>query len=339
VRSVCRGRNRIWVTGVLFLHRITDNKFTQTARRISDMLKSLCGAAAMNHLMLCTTMWDKVSQEEGDERLDELCDTGAWKDMIANGASIGLISSVSPTAAADAEAIVNELILNVQPVELAIQDEMINQGKTVAQTGAGKVLTEHLREAREEAEREMQAIRETMRKENEAITAKANQALLAQEREVERLKKLTEEQISAAKLDAERLRQQREKMERDMEEVRKDSAANAEKSTEALRARELELKAMKRRGEAQARTAQELVESLQSEREKAEREMDEMRKKVRAENEANAAKVQEAVSAQQRQIEDLMRQNERLRQQQPQFPWWGPLLGIARVVVEAISRR
>jgi len=50
---------------VLFLHRISDNKFTQTAGRVSEMLKRLCGDAAMNQLTLCTTMWDKVDEVDG----------------------------------------------------------------------------------------------------------------------------------------------------------------------------------------------------------------------------------------------------------------------------------
>ena len=141
--SVLRGKHKVWVTGVLYLHRITDNRFTQTADRVSSMLRNLCGDAAMSHVMLCTTMWDSVPEERANERFDELIGTGAWKEMIERGASTARISNTSANAKADAEEIVAQLIKNVQPIEMAIQDEMVNQGKTALQTGAGVIIEEN----------------------------------------------------------------------------------------------------------------------------------------------------------------------------------------------------
>jgi len=138
--SVHRGKRKVYVTGVLFLHRINDNKFSQTANRVSNMLKSLCGDGAMNQLMLCTTMWDRVPEAEGVNRFDELCETGAWKQMILGGASTATISNTGSNAKAEAEEIVTRLIKNAQPVQVAIQDEMANQKLGVGETKAGKYL-------------------------------------------------------------------------------------------------------------------------------------------------------------------------------------------------------
>ena len=134
--SVHRGK----VTGVLFLHRINDNRFSHTAQRISTMLKSLCGVAAMDQLMLCTTMWDRVPEDEGRKRFDELRMLGAWQEMILGGASVAKISNTSPNAKADAEKIVSRLIKKARPVHVAIQDEMWNQAKMAPETSAGRVL-------------------------------------------------------------------------------------------------------------------------------------------------------------------------------------------------------
>ena len=125
---------------MLFLHRISDNRFSHNAQRISAMLKSLCGDSAMEHLMLCTTMWDEVSQKEGYERFDELCKTDAWEEMISMGASTAIISHFSSNAKVEAERIVSELIRNKPTVVLAIQDEIVNQAKETKNTRAGKVL-------------------------------------------------------------------------------------------------------------------------------------------------------------------------------------------------------
>jgi len=345
--SVCRGRNRVWVTGVLFLHRITDNKFSPTASRISNMLKSLCGDEAMRHVMLCTTMWDKVSAEEGGDRFDELCSTGSWEEMISKGANTGQISNISHDAQGDAENIVSELITNAQPVELAIQDEMINHNMSVAETGAGQVLTEHLREVREAAEREMQEIRENMRKQNAEAAAKAKEALLAQEREVERLKRVTEEQTRAARASAERIRQEQEKAEREMEELRDrmrtENAANAARLQEEMRARQREAEERRREAEEQARAQQAHAERLQQERQEADRRMRELQETMRAESQANAARIAEATAAQQREIAELRRQNERLAEAQPAYPWWMPVIdaigGIVHRVLDSTAGR
>jgi len=94
----------------------------------------------MNHLTLCTTMWDMVTEEVGYNRLDELSMTGAWREMISQGAGSARISSKSSNAKAEAETIVMRLIRRATPVELAIQGEIIGQQLTLEETSAGKVL-------------------------------------------------------------------------------------------------------------------------------------------------------------------------------------------------------
>jgi len=111
---------------VLFLHRISDNRFSHNAQRISTTVKNLCGDNAMNQLMLCTTMWDTVPEAVRCKRFDDLCETGAWKDMIAEGASLAAFSNAGSNAKAEAEEIVIRLIKNARPVQVAIQDEMGN---------------------------------------------------------------------------------------------------------------------------------------------------------------------------------------------------------------------
>jgi len=160
---VYRAQCRIWVTGVLFLHRISDNRFSHTAQRISTVLNSLCGNAAMKNLMLCATMWDRVPEDEGNNRFDELCQIGVWKDMIANGAGTAVISNKGSDAKTKAEKIVSDLIKNAQPVELAIQDEMINRKRILTETKAGKILEQH-REKQAEDNRKVTELNKTVRK-------------------------------------------------------------------------------------------------------------------------------------------------------------------------------
>jgi len=100
---------------------------SQTADHVSNMMKNLCDHDVMNHLALCNTMWDFVPEETGFNRFDGLCRTGAWNKVISTGAGTAIISCKCSNAKAEAEEIVTALISSVNPVEVAIQEEMANK--------------------------------------------------------------------------------------------------------------------------------------------------------------------------------------------------------------------
>ena len=49
-----------------------------------QMFTTLCGQTFMPHVVIVTTMWSKVSEEEGIRREDELKRV-FWKEMVAGG--------------------------------------------------------------------------------------------------------------------------------------------------------------------------------------------------------------------------------------------------------------
>ncbi|KAF8557847.1 hypothetical protein OG21DRAFT_1406224 [Imleria badia] len=75
------------LSGILYLHRITDNRMAGTPLKNLRMFRKLCGKDALDKVYLTTTMWDEVDQSVGEKRLNEL---GAeyWKAMIDQGAQI-----------------------------------------------------------------------------------------------------------------------------------------------------------------------------------------------------------------------------------------------------------
>ena len=350
IHSHDRGEHRVWVTGVLYLHRISDNKFSQTADRVSNMVKSLCGDVAMDHLTLCTTMWDTVPDEEGYDRFDELCETATWRTMISNGAGTAMISNVSPTAKADAEKIVSELIKNAPTVKLAIQDEMINQGKTVLQTGAGQVLDQHLREVRAEAERKMQVLRETMHKENVAAEARMMEKMRKQESELERLRKLAETQAHEMQAQVEHLRQEREAAARQrhelQESMRRENEASAARMREAktmahdLRAQAERLAQEQEKAKEEMARLNDCVSRLDGahaammqeqnklhaeQLRKSQGEVEKLRESMKRERKAAAEREQQAIRAHEQEMAELRRQTIALDQRRSFFWWLNPI--------------
>ena len=99
---------------MLILHRINDVVLSQSAHGIATMLKNLSGCAVMNNVMICTTMWDRVSEDEGHQFSDELCKTGAWGEMISTGAGTAKINNVCSNAKEEAERILTKFIKNAQ---------------------------------------------------------------------------------------------------------------------------------------------------------------------------------------------------------------------------------
>ena len=322
-RYVYRGAHGIWVTGVLFLHRISDNKFSQTADRISNMLKSLCGDDAMSHLMLCTTMWDRVSEDVGHDRFDELCDTGAWEDMISKGASTGMICNVDPNAQRNAEKIMSELIKHANPVEVAIQDELVNQNKTVAQTGAGKVLSKHLQATKAEAERKMSELQEKLNKEKEAKDAKAQELLRAQALEVARLKQRAEEKYYQRLAQADYRRQEWEHANREPEELREipHYDENISKVDEPLEMTAQEQQSLETWKQVPSPPRAPKHKQLQQQIKRAERELKKLQRRLSKEEEAETAEREKAILALENVIEDAQRQVEALGKPRRLF-WW-----------------
>ena len=247
-----RGKRKVYVTGVLILHRINDAPLSQTAHRVNSMLKCLCGNTAMNNVMIGTTMWDRVSEDEGNEHFDKLLETGAWKEMIDNGAGTAAIPSEASNAKKEAEKIVTQLIKNM-PVELAIQDEMINQKLTVEKTSAGKVFDVHHRGLQAETERELKELRDRLRDERDANAAKRQEEIRVLEEEVAKLTARAKEQARERQAQVDHLRQERKKAKRDMKDrmnlLRKESEAAVAMVQKELRRREKEVALLRQRGE------------------------------------------------------------------------------------------
>ena len=215
---------------MLILHRISDNRFSQTANRVSTVLKNLCGDAAMKQLMLCTTMWDMVPEDEAYERFDELCGTGPWKEMISNGAGTAIISNKCAGAKAAAEKIVNQLIKNAEPVELAIQDEIVNQKLTVTKTSAGKTLDE-LRETQADAERELK----------EQFNAECEEETASKKKAGAEMK--LKEQMEMQDPETMHLKQRFKSAVRDMQDMeRKEAAVQAARAEEEILVHQREIK-------------------------------------------------------------------------------------------------
>ena len=75
------------ITGVLYLHKITDNRMTQPPLQRYKMFERLFGEEFHTRVLLATTMWGiLLNQDVGEKRHEKL--RGQWSEMIDKGSDI-----------------------------------------------------------------------------------------------------------------------------------------------------------------------------------------------------------------------------------------------------------
>ncbi|KZP31991.1 hypothetical protein FIBSPDRAFT_714762, partial [Athelia psychrophila] len=74
-------KRHMLLSGLLFLHRISDNRMTGSALRNTHMFQMLCGDSGLPNVVFVTTMWGQVAEKVGENRETELRDT-FWQPMI-----------------------------------------------------------------------------------------------------------------------------------------------------------------------------------------------------------------------------------------------------------------
>lgn len=129
--------------GIIYLHRITDVRLSNSALRSFNILRELCGES-YNSVIFATTMWsgpnsssaDRQDEEERQEQLE------AYWDSLFRGKGRTARHDKPPGSAWD---IIKCLLGisqsgNINTLTLKIQDEMSEQNKTLDQTSAGRYL-------------------------------------------------------------------------------------------------------------------------------------------------------------------------------------------------------
>jgi hypothetical protein len=116
---------------IIYLHRIIDIRMEGPSLKNLRMMQQLCGSDSLRNVVLATTMWEKVTNEEGLRREAELKQT-FWKSMIDGGATT---SNIKTQSAAEAQSLVRSMMKNT-PRSTRLQKEL-SSGLTLVQTAAG----------------------------------------------------------------------------------------------------------------------------------------------------------------------------------------------------------
>jgi hypothetical protein len=193
--------------GILYLHRITDNRVSASAMRSFQIVQSICGPQGAKLARLVTTMWDKAPENSDIYKLAVKRETelesveGYWGWMSSRGSRIqrcmairasGLSILASLLAVSDAQG----------PVVLRLQEEIVDQQKSFDDTAAGIVLNEHYGTKWDRLQGELRALQTSI---TGSSTLQSSQQLQEQKLDLER-------QMKAAEIGERGLRQEVESL-------------------------------------------------------------------------------------------------------------------------------
>ena len=123
----------ILLSGLLFFHRISDNRMGGSPIKHLKMFQNLCGIEALKNVVLVTTMWDEVDEEEGNNRESELT-SSYWKTMIELGCHTSRFHNNTESAL--------DIVSQFQHARCTVllQRELVDLHLELAETAAGRTL-------------------------------------------------------------------------------------------------------------------------------------------------------------------------------------------------------
>ncbi|KAL6302092.1 P-loop containing nucleoside triphosphate hydrolase protein [Sparassis latifolia] len=130
----------IKLSGIVYLHRISDNRMAGTPLKNLRMFEELCGKSALQNIILATTMWDEVDETTGLARENEL-KKRYWKGMMNAGSRVVRFKNSRESA----WCILDDFLENAnERYAMLLQRELVDMGKQLPETRAGQQLYHRL---------------------------------------------------------------------------------------------------------------------------------------------------------------------------------------------------
>lgn len=166
------------LSGIIYLHDITNVRMTSSSIRTLTLFRKLCGDESLSNVLLVSNRWEVCDRSLAAQRQEQLVSDGSfWATLLACGARAHRYEHLSgPLVAylrrpfltmkiryrntrAEAVALV-KILLKKPPVALKIQKELVEEGKPLAETNAGAFVHREIVRLKEYHHEELAALRE-----------------------------------------------------------------------------------------------------------------------------------------------------------------------------------
>ncbi|OCL09067.1 hypothetical protein AOQ84DRAFT_276638, partial [Glonium stellatum] len=158
--------SKVYLTGIIYLHRITDPMDEGLASRVLSHLDEICGPHFYGNIALTTVSWGMVSNREGEDRERSLRTKDRhWLEFAKTGATMHRHDDTKESAIS----IIRHL-LKKTPDVLSFQRHLADHG-IIAKTAAGEMLVSRLAEMLEKAKKRIEEPeKDTEREKSERTT-------------------------------------------------------------------------------------------------------------------------------------------------------------------------
>jgi 50S ribosome-binding GTPase len=175
----------IGVTGLVYVHRITEPRLQGSAITNLEVFQKLCGVQCFPQVALVSTMWQELRGAEalalGKEREAELQSNVAfWGAMTKGGSRTFRHSGEIESAEA-----IFRWFFGFPQIVLNVQRELVDDHLTLDQTEAGKFLKETAAKVKEKYENEIRQLRTAIGDAHKESDLQTENELLLQRNEVE----------------------------------------------------------------------------------------------------------------------------------------------------------
>ncbi|KAF8451221.1 P-loop containing nucleoside triphosphate hydrolase protein [Kalaharituber pfeilii] len=143
------------LSGLIYLHRITDERMGGQGYRNLQMLKALCGEESLKNVVLVTNRWEQLADKKvGEKRLNEdlLGERGFWRSLIHHQATHLPYDGTPEKATA-----IIDRIIDYSPTVLKIQDELA-KGTALYETEAGEKVVSQIEKDLERRAKQVESL-------------------------------------------------------------------------------------------------------------------------------------------------------------------------------------
>lgn len=199
-----RAEPKLLLSGIIYLHPISETRMPGSATKNLEMMKLLCGDRGLSAIWLATTMWNHVSEEIGVRREQELISTEQfWGSLIRHGSSV----CRHQDSDASAFAIIDSIVARKQTMTLSIQRQMVDERLDVDQTDAGRYLCRTVLKEQQKVRDRLARGAEELEKKLASQEAAEVEELLERQQEYQQKLDEKNQSLKALRLDMERLRE------------------------------------------------------------------------------------------------------------------------------------
>ncbi|KAI6147923.1 P-loop containing nucleoside triphosphate hydrolase protein [Pisolithus tinctorius] len=173
------------VTGLIYVHRIVDTRMGGKSQNNLRMFHKLCGEDSLKNVSIITTMWDKVTPEEGQQREQELrSGHNLFKPLLDKGAVLERYDG-TPQSASN----IIDYLLRKESTTVQIVRELVEEQKPLEETAAGAELRGVINALLEKHKKEICELQEKMMREMAEMRREMMVEKSKAEMEVARLRK------------------------------------------------------------------------------------------------------------------------------------------------------